>query len=56
MIGRALLVAAVIGGVTFLIVQVQRKADQERTRRKTSEKEAKSRWENEGGAPAPSVS
>jgi len=55
MIRRVLLLATLIGGTACAIVQIQRKAAQERARLKALEKEAKSRWENEGGAPAPSV-
>jgi hypothetical protein len=55
MIRRALLLITVFGGVAYAVVQTQRKLTRERARQKALEKAEKSRWENEGGAPAPTA-
>ena len=50
MIRKTLLLATFIGGVACAVTQIKRIAAQERARLKALEKEAKSSWENEGGA------
>jgi hypothetical protein len=47
LVGAGLLISALVGGATYACLKTQRELVKQRT---LDEKEAKSRWENEGGA------
>ena len=47
LLGAGLLISALVGGATYAFLKTQRELIKQRT---LDEKEARSRWENEGGA------
>jgi len=52
LVGGGLLVTALVGGATYAFVKARRELERQRL---IDEKDARSRWENEGGASFPNT-